>query len=233
LTGAMIELSDVRFRWLPDAPLVLNIKSFQINSGERVFIQGPSGSGKTTLLSMLVGIAMPETGAVKINGTNLPQLKSAERDAFRAEHIGIIFQMFNLIPYLSSIENIILPCQFSQNRNAVAIGKSNNVESEARRLLSQLQLHDETTINSPAFGLSIGQQQRVAAARSLIGSPRLIIADEPTSALDLDVRQTFMNHLFHEVADTGTTLLFVSHDPNLAEQFDRHIKLSDINKVND
>ena len=225
----MIELSDVRFRWHPQGPLVLDIKKFQVNSGERIFIQGQSGSGKSTLLSILSGIAIPEAGLVKVNGTNYAKLKSTERDAFRADHIGIIFQLFNLIPYLSPIENTTLPCQFSQNRNVVAKSKSNSVEAEARRLLFQLQIKDEATINSPAFKLSIGQQQRVAAARSLIGAPDLIIADEPTSALDFDVRKTFMKLLFDEVADAGATLIFVSHDPNLADQFDRHIRISEFN----
>ncbi len=227
----MIELDEVRFRWHPQSPLILNITNFRVNTGESIFIQGPSGSGKSTLLNLLGGIVIPEAGCVKVNGSNLIQLKSTDRDAFRAEHIGIIFQMFNLIPYLSPIENIILPCQFSQNRKAQVKAKVNRIEDEAKRILLQLQLHDESIINSPAFELSIGQQQRVAAARSLIGSPKLIIADEPTSALDLDVRKTFMKHLFKEVKDAGTTLVFVGHDSNLAEQFDRHIKLSDINKV--
>jgi putative ABC transport system ATP-binding protein len=229
----MIELNDVRFRWHPQGPLVLNIEKFKVNTGERVFIQGKSGSGKSTLLSMLGGIIIPETGLVKVNGTNFAQLKSKERDAFRADHIGIIFQLFNLIPYLSPIENTTLPCRFSKNRETVAIGKSNSVDGEARRLLLQLHLQDEATINSPAFKLSIGQQQRVAAARSLIGSPQLIIADEPTSALDFDVRDTFMNLLFNEIATAGATLIFVSHDPNLANHFDRHIKISDINLATD
>ena len=229
----MIDLNDVRFRWHPQGPLVLNIKKLKVNAGERVLIQGQSGSGKSTLLSMLGGIALAESGLVKVNGVNLAQLNCTERDTFRADHIGIIFQLFNLIPYLSPIENTILPCRFSQIRNAVAKNKSDSVVGEARRLLLQLQLQDEFTINSPAFELSIGQQQRVAAARSLIGAPELIIADEPTSALDYDVRKTFMKLLFKEVADAGATLIFVSHDPNLASQFDRHIKISDINLVTD
>ena len=116
----MIELSNVRFRWGRDTPLVLNIKKFQVNMGERVFLQGPSGSGKTTLLNMLGGVALPETGTVRVNGTDLTQLQSAARDAFRADHIGIVFQMFNLIPYLSPIDNVTLACRFSQRRHAVA-----------------------------------------------------------------------------------------------------------------
>ena len=139
--------------------------------------------------------------------------------------------MFNLVPYLSSIDNILLPCRFSQRRDKVARIKSSSVKKEALRLLMKMQLNSATIINSPAFELSIGQQQRVAAARSLIGSPDLIIADEPTSALDHDIRQKFINLLFEEVAGAGATLLFVSHDPFLSDQFDRRIQLADINKA--
>jgi putative ABC transport system ATP-binding protein len=160
-------------------------------------------------------------------------MNSAKRDTFRADHLGIIFQMFNLIPHLSPIDNITLPCLFSRYRRTKARDKSNSIEGEARRLLAQLQINDEAIINTPAFELSIGQQQRVAAARSLIGAPELVIADEPTSALDYGVRETFMRLLLNEVVDAGSTLLFVSHDPKLADYFDRRIKLSDLNKVTD
>ena len=232
MSGAIIELNSVRFRWDRDAPLVLDIQEFQVNPGERVFLEGPSGSGKTTLLNVLGGIAMPEIGTIEVNGTDLTQLKSAARDRFRADHIGIVFQMFNLIPYLSPIDNVTLSCRFSQRRHAAARDKSNSANEEARRLLARMQLPEDAIINSPSFELSMGQQQRVAAARALIGAPELIIADEPTSALDHDVRQTFMKLLFDEVASVGATLLFVSHDSHLADQFDHCIKLSDINRAN-
>ena len=176
---------------------------------------------------------MPEIGSVKVNGTEFTQLNSAKRDAFRADHIGIIFQMFNLIPYLSPIENITLPCQFSRRRHTAAKKRNlGSVEEEARRLLTKMQLTEDAIMNFSSFELSTGQQQRVAAARALIGSPALIIADEPTSALDHDIRQNFIKLLFDEITGTGTTLLFVSHAPDLAEQFDRRIKLSDINEAN-
>ena len=228
----MIELSEVRFRWHHDAALVLDIPKFEVKAGERIFLEGPSGCGKTTLLNVLGGVVVPENGSVKVNGTEITQLNSAKRDAFRADHIGIIFQMFNLIPYLSPIDNITLPCRFSRQRHAAAQKNSGSVEEEARRLLTQMQLPEDATKNFSAFELSTGQQQRVAAARALIGAPALIIADEPTSALDHDVRQTFINLLFNEITGTGTTLLFVSHAPDLAEQFDCRIKLSDINEAN-
>ena len=229
----MIELNEVRFRWHRAAPLVLEIPKFKVEAGERIFLEGPSGCGKTTLLNVLGGVVVPEIGSVKVTGTEFTQLNSAKRDAFRADHIGIIFQMFNLIPYLSPIENITLPCQFSRRRHTAAKKRNlGSVEEEARRLLTKMQLTEDAIMNFSSFELSTGQQQRVAAARALIGSPALIIADEPTSALDHDVRQTFIKLLFEEITGTGTTLLFVSHAPDLAEQFDRRIKLSDINEAN-
>ena len=231
MCATMIEMSEVRFRWHRLTPPILDIPEFKVSAGERVFLEGPSGCGKTTLLNILGGVVLPEKGSVKVNGAELTQLKSAKRDAFRADHIGIIFQMFNLIPYLSPIDNVELPCKFSQRRLKLALEKSNSVKEEAFRLLMKMQLPEDTIKNSPAFELSVGQQQRVAAARSLIGLPELIIADEPTSALDHDVRQTFLNLLFDEIADSGATLLLVSHDPGLACHFDRKIKLSDINEA--
>ena len=228
----MIEFHDVQFRWHRDGPLLLDIPTFQVKTGQRVFLEGPSGSGKTTLLNILGGIALPEKGSIEVNGTDITRLRGAARDAFRADHIGIIFQMFNLIPYLSPVDNIILPCRFSKRRDAAARKKSNSAKEEARRLLNQMQLDKSADINSPAFELSIGQQQRVAAARSLIGSPALIIADEPTSALDNEIRQIFINLLFNEVADAEATLLFVSHDSSLAGYFDRCIKLPALNEAN-
>ena len=147
--------------------------------------------------------------------TNLFELGSAERDAFRADHIGYIFQMFNLIPYLSLIENVTLPCRFSTKRRQRALSQASTIEEEAKRILSALKLDLTTTISQPVSQLSIGQQQRVAAARSIIGSPELIIADEPTSSLDLDVRGSFLDLLFQEVCNTKITLIFVSHDSYL------------------
>ena len=230
----MIELKDVCFRWSRKDPLILDIPRFQLRKGERVFLEGPSGSGKTTLLNILGGVVLPQTGTVKVNGTDLTQLNSANRDAFRANYIGIIFQMFNLIPYLSPIENIVLPCHFSANRRTVAKNKSKSVEEEARRLLTKLQVQKVTGKNShaanfPSMALSVGEQQRVAAARALIGGPHLVIADEPTSALDYEAQHDFMKLLFDEVSDAGATLLFVSHEGTLANEFDRKIKLSDVN----
>ena len=211
----MIKLENTCFRWKKDDPILLQIPKFRVKCGERVFIKGPSGSGKTTLLNLLGGVSIPETGSISVMSTNLFELGSAERDAFRADHIGYIFQMFNLIPYLSLIENVTLPCRFSTKRRQRALSQASTIEEEAKRILSALKLDLTTTISQPVSQLSIGQQQRVAAARSIIGSPELIIADEPTSSLDLDVRGSFLDLLFQEVCNTKITLIFVSHDSYL------------------
>lgn len=226
-----IQLVDVRFRWQRHGQLVLDIPKLTISAGERVLIKGASGSGKTTLLNLLGGVAIPESGALKILGTDLTSLKSAQRDKFRADHIGFIFQMFNLIPYLSLTENVMLPCRFSSERRLAAQHKSANLEEEATRLLSQMALDVVTLARRPVTQLSTGQQQRVAVARSLIGTPPLIIADEPTSALDADTRHAFLDLLFQEIKATGATLVFVSHDADLGTNFDRTIALADINKA--
>ena len=227
----MIRLSDLRFRWRPKGALVLDISRFEMAAGERVFLSGPSGSGKTTLLNLLGGVTRPETGGISILETDIAALGASRRDAFRADHIGFIFQMFNLLPYLSLTDNVTLPCRFSLSRRTRALEQSATLADEAGRLLGQMGLDDESLAGRPVAELSMGQQQRVAAARSLIGRPDLIIADEPTSSIDAEARKAFLDLLFREVAQAGTTLLFVSHDTSLAGIFDRSVTLAEINRT--
>lgn len=225
----MIEIDDISFRWRPtDAP-VIDIGALSVGKGERVFIEGPSGSGKTTLLNLLGGVVLPERGTIRIAGSDITSLSGAQRDRFRADHIGFIFQMFNLIPYLSVIDNVTLPCKFSHKRAQSALASSTTLEDEARRLLAHMRLDAGALGERPAVELSTGQQQRIAVARSLIGAPDVVIADEPTSALDTDARQSFMALLFEEVRASGATLLFVSHDRQLQQGFDRTLKLAEVN----
>ncbi len=227
----LLKVENLRFRWPSSQRDVIDISNFEIQQGERVFIKGESGSGKTTLLSLFGGINLPDTGSIELLGTDICQLKQSRRDRFRADHIGFVFQLFNLIPYLSVIENITLACEFSSSRKARALSKSNSLENEAIRLLSHLQLHDRRILNKPVSDLSVGQQQRVAAARALIGSPEIIIADEPTSALDADTREHFLQLLLRECEQSGSTVLFVSHDSSLESAFDRSVSLFDVNKA--
>ena len=227
----MVRMSDVRFRWRRADPLLLDIARLEVAKGERVFVKGPSGSGKTTLLNLLGGVAVPETGGISIMDTDIVALGGARRDAFRADHIGFIFQMFNLVPYLSLIDNVTLPCRFSVSRRRRALERAATLDQEARRLLGHMELDVDALAARPVAQLSMGQQQRVAAARSLIGTPELIIADEPTSSIDAEVRRAFLDLLFREVAETSATLLFVSHDPGLEGAFDRTLALADINRA--
>tara|TARA_B100000965_G_scaffold123574_1_gene102251 strand:- start:467 stop:1186 length:720 start_codon:yes stop_codon:yes gene_type:complete len=226
-----VRLDDVKFRWRSDAPPVLDIPALSARVGERLFISGPSGSGKTTLLNLLAGISQPETGTVAIMGTDLSHLSGGGRDAFRADTIGFIFQMFNLLPFLSLVENVLLPCRFSSARRARAAAAPGGAEAEARRLLTHMGLAAEVDAGRSAAELSTGQQQRVAAARALIGAPPVIIADEPTSALDANAQAAFLDLLTGEAARTGATVLFVSHDRRLESHFDRVIDLTAVNRA--
>jgi len=195
-----------------------------VASGEKLFLLGESGSGKSTLLSLICGIAQPQRGTVHVNGVELSGLSGAKRDRFRANHIGVIFQMFNLLPYASPLENILLTLAFAPERRKAL----KDPKAEALRLTGALGLDEDLVCNARASELSIGQQQRVAAARALIGSPRLIIADEPTSALDAATQSAFIDLLMQQVEAANATLLMVSHDARLATQFDRVLDLSDI-----
>lgn len=226
---AAVHIKDLRFSWRSDLPEVLHIPEFEVSSGERIFIRGASGSGKSTLLSLLAGVNLPTQGEVKVLGENISRLSGSKRDHFRSDHIGFVFQMFNLIPYLSVLENVTLPCRFSNIRKQQATKSGNSLNSEATRLLAQLDMADDTLIHRPVTELSVGQQQRVATARALIGAPEIVIADEPTSALDSDMRQAFIKLLFQECDETGSTLLFVSHDRQLESLFERNIALDEIN----
>lgn len=209
---------------------MLQIEAFDLAYGERLFLRGPSGSGKSTLLGLIAGVLEAQSGRINVLGDDLAGLPGRARDRIRADHLGVIFQMFNLVPYLSVVQNVILPCRFSKRR-LNETNQAGGAESEARRLLLQLGLDDEDLLQRTVTELSVGQQQRVAAARALIGNPSLIIADEPTSALDADSRDRFINLLSAEAQKTKAALLFVSHDASLAPLFDRAVDLSEINRA--
>lgn len=225
-----VELKNAVFTWPKQPSAVINIETLQITQGEQLFISGPSGSGKSTLLNLLAGVITPQHGQTQILGQQLTNLTGAERDQFRSDHIGFIFQLFNLIPYLSVIENVTLPCRFSRVRRDKAQRNGGSPQAEALRLLQQLEMADPELLKRPVTELSVGQQQRVAAARALIGSPELLIADEPTSSLDSDLCENFIKLLFEECRRCGTTLIFVSHDKSLQPLFSRSLQLAEINQ---
>lgn len=225
-----IDIRDLKFHWRKDAPLILDLPELRFQSSESVFIKGASGSGKSTLLSLIGGVLLPQAGNIVVLGQRMDNLSAAKRDAFRADHIGFIFQMFNLIPYLPVIDNVVLPCRFSKRRRLNIENRGCTLRDEATRLLEHLDITGQM-LQRPVTELSVGQQQRVAAARALMGGPQLVIADEPTSALDADRRSVFLQLLMKECTEQQTTLIFVSHDPALEPQFDRSIHLDEINRV--
>jgi putative ABC transport system ATP-binding protein len=227
--STIIGLKEVDFAWHAKANLTIKSGNLCVEEHEHVFIRGASGSGKSTLLNIIGGIVTPQRGQVEIVGQDFCQLKELQRDRLRADHIGFIFQQFNLIPYLSILENVTLPCRFSKLRRANAIERSGSVVEEAVYLLSRLYSKGRLSFHRTTSELSVGQQQRVAAARALIGQPQLIIADEPTSSLDYDAREAFMALLFDEIRLSGSTLLYVSHDPTHQHLFDSVVDMSVIN----
>jgi putative ABC transport system ATP-binding protein len=225
------QLSDLTFSWPASEVQILKINQLSIVESSRTLIQGPSGSGKTTLLSLLAGILLPTTGKIEVLGTDLNLLNSRKRDAFRADHIGFLFQQFNLISYLPLVENVLLPCRFSKLRFNNAGNSESNLRKEITRLFSLLGLKDLDLSERVTRNLSVGQQQRVAAARALVGSPKLVLADEPTSALDPENRLAFMDLILSECSKQNTTLIMVSHDTSLSEHFDQVIKLQELNQM--
>jgi putative ABC transport system ATP-binding protein len=227
----VIDLADVRFAWPGRNAFALSVERFVVEAGQKLLLVGPSGSGKSTLLSLICGVVVPAGGRVRIVDTDLAALGGAARDAFRAAHLGIIFQMFNLVPYLSVLDNVLLPMNFAPARRARALANGGTVEDEARRLLDHLGLDAAQVASQPAATLSVGQQQRAAAARALIGTPEIVVADEPTSALDRDRQADFLSLLFGEVARVGATLVMVSHDPSLAAQFDTVVPIGEIARI--
>lgn len=226
----IVDIRDLRFRWNKQHSPCLDIPRFTIAEGERVFLHGPSGSGKSTLLGLLGGVLTPEQGSLQILDTDLSLLSGQARDRFRVDHIGFIFQQFNLIPHLSMLDNVLLPCRFSARRRDRALAAGLSLPEEARRLLSHLDLAPNLQRRA-VTELSVGQQQRVAAARALIGSPEILIADEPTSSLDAERQNDFLDLLLKECGESRASVIFVSHDKRLMSHFDHSLALGEINRA--
>lgn len=225
--ASAIAIANLTFAWPGAGGVCLDVPDFRVSRGERVFMHGPSGSGKSTLLSLVAGVLEPGAGRIVVLDQDLAALSARARDRYRAANIGFVFQMFNLVPYLTALDNILLPCRFSSERVSRLEVPA---PVEARRLAERLDL-EAGLLDRPASELSVGQQQRVAAARALIGRPGLVIADEPTSALDADRQQRFLDLLLAECDSAGATLLFVSHDHRLSRRFERLVELRDINRA--
>lgn len=217
-----ISLKECKFSYKNHSKLVINIDQLDIDKGEKVFLYGPSGHGKSTLLNLTAGVLKANSGSVNVLGQDLTSLSQSKRDHLRGEKIGYIFQIFNLIPYLTVKENIVLPCMINKKRS------NHDYHAQAEELIDSLGLREHAS--KQVTDLSIGQQQRVAAARALIGNPEMIIADEPTSALDEKNTREFMELLMSVWEKKKFTLLFVSHDERLKSYFTRSISLPEINR---
>ena len=223
LNAETIRLDSVRFYWSKNKDFKIFIPELKISEGEKVLLLGESGSGKTTLLSLISGFLSPISGDIYLNEKNINRLSARSRDQYRSDNIGIIFQQFNLLPYANVIDNIILPLYFSKVRASKII----NQKETAINLCKSLRLPDTVT-RMQANNLSVGQQQRVAVARALIGNPSLVIADEPTSSLDSDAQNIFLDLMFSQIEKNNSSLLMVSHDTSLSSYFDRVIDINEI-----
>jgi len=216
LPDTVLSLSDVVYQWAGPTGFSLSVPNLQVNKGESVLLLGESGSGKSTLLSLICGTISPNRGQITVSGADVTNLSGGQRDKFRAENIGVIFQQFNLLPFGSVTDNILLPLRFAPERRK----RAGDALGNAKTLCQALGLPTGVgSINANA--LSVGQQQRVAVARALIGTPPLIIADEPTSALDANSQNAFLDLLFAQTSANQTSLLMVSHDPQNIAQIER------------
>lgn len=249
-----LEIRSLIYTHAGAARPALSLEEFSLEAGETCFVSGPSGCGKSTLLALCAGIYTPQQGTLRVLGHDVATMGIAARDRLRGVHLGVIFQQFNLLPYLSAMDNILLPLGWHAERRLAAGGTMRRARARAAGLLRALEV-DPGAWERPARSLSVGQQQRVAAARALLGSPRLILADEPTSALDESSRDSFMRALLgalrhssdaasfdaaasdaadakdppspHDRATTlAPTLVMVSHDARLRHHFDRHLPLA-------
>lgn len=229
LAKSLLNIRDLRFAWTEGAASILDIEELTVLRGESLFLHGPSGCGKTTLLNIIGGVLETRAGSVSVLGQDLARMTGAERDALRADQVGFVFQQFNLVPYLSVVDNVALPARFSASRRARVESGGKSLETAAGNLLEELGMSGAR--DQRVTQLSVGQQQRVALARALLGAPAMIIADEPTSALDVDRRDEFVELLFRSIETTGSSIVMVSHDRELGARFDRVVDLREINRA--
>ena len=222
---AAIAINSLSYAYQTDKS-ILSIPQWSLGQGERVFLYGDSGSGKTTLLNLLCGILVPTNGSIALFGEDVATMTNRQRDTFRAQHIGVVFQQFNLIPYLTVFKNIQLAAYFARASRA----QTQQLLSRAQSLIDTLGLPNDV-LHKRVNQLSVGQQQRVAIARALINQPKLLLVDEPTSALDASARDAFMQLLMHICEAEQTSLIFVSHDAALGEYFEHQVDLTQLNKV--
>ncbi|PPR15402.1 MAG: ABC transporter ATP-binding protein YtrE [Alphaproteobacteria bacterium MarineAlpha9_Bin3] len=222
----LISINNLDYSISKNVKFRLKIKKFELNKSDSILIYGDSGTGKSTFLNLVSGALSPKKGKINVLGTEITNTSSSQKDVIRGDHFGIVFQTFNLLPYLSVKNNILLGKAYSKKKEL----KSNN--EEVKILMDKLSLNYESLIERKAYELSIGQQQRVAVARALIGKPEIILADEPTSALDKNNQKEFINLLFKSLDDNEQGLIMVSHDNKLSEKFKTVKNINEICEIN-
>jgi len=209
----MIRIQSLDFRY-PGGDFHLNITDFKIAHGEKVAVIGPSGSGKTTLLNLIAGIIHPKAGTIQVGDARVDQLNDAQRRRFRITNIGFVFQDFELLEYLSVLDNILHPYRISK-----ALKLNQEVRLRAAQLAEQMAIADK--LKRSVGNLSQGERQRVAICRAMLTNPDLILADEATGNLDPKNKTHILELLFKSVEDNKATLLAVTHDHELLPHFDR------------
>lgn len=199
---------------------ILDVPNFSVAAGEQMVLVGRSGSGKTTLLHLIAGIARPDSGVIRIDGHDITRLHEAGRDRFRADKIGYVFQTFNLLPGFTALENVLLGMTFASGRTK---------PERAKQLLDRVGLGHR--LHHRPAQLSVGEQQRVAVARSLANKPKLLLADEPTANVDTRHQQQVVDLLRLTCSEENVAMVLVTHSPEVAQQFDRVENLEQINRV--
>ena len=221
----MLKLSDLCKGYVDGGEFhpVLQGAELTLQQGEQVALMGESGSGKSTLLNLIAGLDTADSGEIQYPSFAMHSAPERLRTLYRRNNIGNIFQQFNLLPFGSVADNILLPLRFAPIRR----NRVKDAKSEVARLCAALGLPVDIG-REKASSLSVGQQQRVAVARALIGHPPLIIADEPTSALDINSQDAFLDLLFTQAQTQGTSIVMVSHDERLGPRFDRILHMEEI-----
>ncbi len=216
---AIISVKDLRKTYIMGSDTINALKSItlDIHKNEYVALMGPSGSGKSTLMNLLGCLDTPSSGTYILNGTDVSQMSDSELAEVRNKEIGFVFQTFNLLPRMSSLENVALPLVYAGMKNSVRIEK-------AQKAMESVGLGDRMT-HKPNE-LSGGQRQRVAVARALVNNPAIILADEPTGNLDTKTSIEIMG-LFQEIHQQGNTVIIVTHEPDIALHAHRIIRLRD------